>query len=113
MSNISDVIVSHQPNFNKSRNWTLDRMRHVHVLLSCISEFSIDFIEDVEPLASFCPKNLSRGRAILLITLTSVILGDTGAESISSQGGRAPDLKSTPSPWVSEDGFQSDYHYLL
>ena len=49
----------------------MDRMRHVHVLLLCISEFSIDFIEDVEPLASFCPKNLSRGRAILLITLTS------------------------------------------
>ena len=71
MSNISNVIVSHQPNFNKSRNWTLDWMRHVHVLLSCISKFAIDFIEDVEPLASFCPKNLSRGRAILLITLTS------------------------------------------
>ena len=49
----------------------MDWMRHVHVLLSCISKFAIDFIEDVEPLASFCPKNLSRGRAILLITLTS------------------------------------------
>ena len=34
MSNFSNVFVSHQPNLNKSRNWTLDRMRHVHVLLS-------------------------------------------------------------------------------
>ena len=53
MSNISNVIVSHQPNFNKSRNWTLDWMPHVHVLLSCISEFTIDFIEDVEQLAKY------------------------------------------------------------
>ena len=59
MSNISNVIVSHQPNFNKSRNWTLDWMPHVHVLLSCISEFTIDFIEDVEQLAKFCLKSFS------------------------------------------------------
>ena len=59
MSNISNVIVSHQPNFNRNRNWTLNWMRHVHVLLSCISEFTIDFIEDVEPLAKFCPKSFS------------------------------------------------------
>ena len=59
MSNISNVIVSHQPNFNRNRNWTLNWMRHVHVLLSCISEFTIDFIEDVEQLAKFCPKSFS------------------------------------------------------
>ena len=34
------------PIFSKSRNRTLDRTRHVHVLLSCISEITIDFTED-------------------------------------------------------------------
>ena len=65
---------------SKCRKRTLDRTLHVHVLLTCISEFTTDFIEDVELLASFCP-NLSRGRVILLITRISVILGDSGAVS--------------------------------
>ena len=40
------------------------------------------------------------------------ILGDPGAESISSQGGTpkySPVLKSTHSSWVSEDGLNHDY----
>ena len=80
MSNISNVIVSHQPNFNKSRNWTLDWMRHVHVLLSCISEFTIDFIEDVEQLAKFCPKSFSSSCDSFNNSYVSH-LGDPGAVS--------------------------------
>ena len=33
--------------------------RHVHVLLSCISELTVVFIEDVKPLVSFCLKSFS------------------------------------------------------
>ena len=34
-------------------------IRHVHVLLSWISELNVVFIEDVKPLPSFCLKSLS------------------------------------------------------
>ena len=37
----------------------MDSVRHVHVLLWCISELTVVFIEDVKPLASFCLKSFS------------------------------------------------------
>ena len=39
-----------EPNCSNNRNKTLESTRHVHVLLSCISELTVVFIEDVKPL---------------------------------------------------------------
>ena len=48
-----------EPNCSNNRNKTLESTRHVHVLLSCISELTVVFIEDVKPLVSFCLKSFS------------------------------------------------------
>ena len=89
MSNFSNVIVSHQPNFSKCGKRTLDRTLHVHVLLWYISEFTTDFIEDVELLASFCPKSFSWSCDSFNNSYFSHSRRLRGCESISSQGGRA------------------------
>ena len=76
---------------SKCRKRTLDRTLHVHVLLSCISEFTTDFIEDVELLASFCPKSFSWSCDSFNNSYFSHSRRLRGCESISSQGGRAPE----------------------
>ena len=81
MRKFSNAIVSHQPDFSSTRNWTLDSTRHVHVLLSCTSELTVVFIEDVEPLASFFLKSFSWSSIFFITRMFSVILRDPGAVS--------------------------------
>ena len=93
MREFSNATVSRQPDFSSTKNWTLDKTRHVHLLLSCI------FIEDVEPVASFCLKSFLWSSNFFDHSYVFSHPQRPGrCESISSQDGRAPGLKSTHSP---------------
>ena len=48
-----------EPICSNNRNRTLDSTRHVHVLLSFVSELTVVFIGDVKLLVSFCLKSFS------------------------------------------------------
>ena len=99
MRKFSNATVSRQPDFSSTKNWTLDKTRHVHLLLSCISELTVIFIEDVEPVASFCLKSFLWLSNFFDHSYAFSHPQRPGrCESISSQDGRAPGLKSTHSP---------------
>ena len=58
-SKFSNAIVQFLINFSNNRNRTTNSIRHVNLLLWCISELTVVFIKDVKPLASFCLKSFS------------------------------------------------------
>ena len=66
-------------------------MRHVHLLLWCISELTVVFIKDVKPLASFCLKSFSWSSDVFNYSYVfSHPQRLRGYVVISSQGERAP-----------------------
>ena len=76
-----------EPNCSNKRNRTLDSTRHEYVLLSCISELGVVFIEHVQPLASFCLKSFSRSSDVFKSPIC--FQRPRGCKLISSEGERA------------------------